>query len=59
MTFDEFISIFEAISEGKDVKIGYRLYEEIRIMLLVFGSASNVYDFLKEVQKAESPEIKD
>ena len=59
MEMKEWIEMFEAIEEGKEVMVPYQLHSGIRIMTDAFGSIQEVRAYFEKVRDAEAPVMKE
>ena len=58
MTIEEWVNMFKAIEEGKEVLFPFQLNNGLKILTDGFGSIQETRSFFGKVRDAEPPEIK-
>ena len=58
MTIEEWVNMFKAIEEGKEVLFPFQLNKGLKTITDGFGSIQETRSFFEKVRDAEPPEIK-
>ena len=58
MTIEEWVNMFKAIEEGKEVLVPYQLHKGLNTIRDAFGSIQETRAFFEKVVDAEPAEIK-
>ena len=58
MTIEEWVNMFKAIEEGKEVLFPFQLNYGLNTITDGFGSIQETRSFFEDVRDAEPPEIK-
>jgi len=58
MTIEEWVNMFKAIEEGKEVLFPFQLHIGLKVITDGFGNIQSTRAFFENVRDAEPPEIK-